>query len=81
MHVMSPFDMTFAETKELWARITAPILLVSGSESWARHASDGDPSKGFSNARHVTIDDAGHWVHHDQLDRFLALTREFLAQD
>ncbi len=81
MHVMSPFDMTFAETKELWARITAPILLVSGSESWARHASDGDPSKGFSNARHVTIDDAGHWVHHDQLDRFLALTREFLAQE
>jgi pimeloyl-ACP methyl ester carboxylesterase len=28
----------------------------------------------------VTIDDAGHWVHHDQLDRFLEVVAEFLTE-
>ena len=36
-HVMSAFDITFEETQDLWRRIDCPVLLVSGSESWARH--------------------------------------------
>jgi pimeloyl-ACP methyl ester carboxylesterase len=32
----------------------------------------------FQNARSITIPNAGHWVHHDQLDRFLATLAEFL---
>jgi len=28
--------------------------------------------------KHV-FEDAGHWVHHDQLQAFLKLTRDFLA--
>jgi pimeloyl-ACP methyl ester carboxylesterase len=27
----------------------------------------------------VTIEKAGHWVHHDRLQEFLALSRAFLA--
>jgi pimeloyl-ACP methyl ester carboxylesterase len=34
----------------------------------------------FQNARQVAIDDAEHWVHHDQLDEFLRVVREFLAE-
>jgi len=79
-HVMSPFDMTREQTQELWKRIDAPILLVSGSESWFSQEDHEDPVSYFQNARHVQIDDAGHWVHHDQLDAFLKLTVEFLAE-
>ena len=76
-HVMSPFDMTHEQTMELWQRIEAPLLLVSGSESWFGKGARQDPASAFRNARHVTVADAGHWVHHDQLDEFLRLTRDF----
>jgi pimeloyl-ACP methyl ester carboxylesterase len=76
-HVMSPFDMTHEQTMELWRRIEAPLLLVSGSESWFGKGARQDPASAFRNARHVTVADAGHWVHHDQLDEFLRLTRDF----
>lgn len=79
-HVMMPFDMNHEETRELWKRIDAPVLLVSGSESWFGHADGEDPAQYFPNARHVRMDKAGHWVHHDRLDEFLGLTREFFAE-
>ena len=79
-HAMSPYDMPYKDTMALWKNIRCPVLLVSGSESWARHAIDrGDITKQFQNARHQVIDDAGHWVHHDQLAIFLNMSREFLS--
>jgi pimeloyl-ACP methyl ester carboxylesterase len=79
-HIMSPFDMTQEQTRELWARIDAPLLLVSGKESWHGQGKGEDPVEYFQNARHEMIEKAGHWVHHDQLDQFLALTRAFFAE-
>ena len=34
----------------------------------------------FTSYRLVNIERAGHWVHHDQLEEFLQVTREFLAE-
>jgi pimeloyl-ACP methyl ester carboxylesterase len=66
--------------REQFGRITCPTLLVRGLQSWA-----GDPEKdgrlaAFPDARSVGIDEAEHWVHHDQLDEFLRVVREFLGQ-
>ncbi len=80
-HVMAPFDMNAEETQELWQRIQCPLLLISGSESWNRRAARADPSKQFKDASHITVKNAGHWVHHDQLDEFLRLSRAFLQAD
>jgi pimeloyl-ACP methyl ester carboxylesterase len=33
----------------------------------------------FQDARSIAIPKAAHWVHHDQLDAFLVVLREFLA--
>ena len=79
-HVMAPFDITIEQSRELWGRIEAPVLLVSGKESWFGQIKRPDPTKVFQNARHVTVDDAGHWVQHDQLDKFLTLTKDFFAE-
>ena len=79
-HVMSPFDMNMEQTTELWNRIEAPILLISGSESWFGHSKPQDATQLFKNARHITVQDAGHWVQHDQLDEFLQITRNFFAE-
>lgn len=79
-HVMSPFDMTMDQSRELWQRIESPILLLSGKESWHGQGRSEDPADFFPNARHVQLDNAGHWVHHDRLDEFLRLTKEFFAE-
>ena len=38
-----------------------------------------DPADYFPNASHVQIENAGHWLHHDQLDTFLKVARDFLG--
>lgn len=79
-HVMSHFDMNQEETRELWARINAPLLLVSGSESWHGQGKSDDPTKFFPNASHIMVEAAGHWVHHDQLDQFIAIINDFFGE-
>jgi pimeloyl-ACP methyl ester carboxylesterase len=74
----SPYEFNVQDARELWNQIRCPVLLIRGEESWA-----GDPEKdgrasAFHDYRSVTISDAGHWVHHDQLDDFLNVTRQFL---
>ncbi|MDE1172082.1 MAG: alpha/beta hydrolase [Parvibaculaceae bacterium] len=64
----------------LWGQITCPTLLIRGTESWASDPDADGRAKYFRNARTVNIEGAGHWVHHDKLGEFLALTRGFLDQ-
>ena len=75
-----PSDMTEEETHSLWARITAPALLVYGGDSWASNPIEDGRSKHFSTAKIVTIPGASHWVHHDQFDAFMDVTERFLAE-
>ena len=73
-----PYDMTSAQIEELWGRIACPTLLVYGRESWASNPLEDGRVRHFRDARVVTFEGAGHWVHHDRLDAFLDLLRGFL---
>ncbi|MGE3744100.1 MAG: alpha/beta fold hydrolase [Sphingomonadaceae bacterium] len=75
----APADIRTDELHHLWARITCPTLLVYGRESWASNPAEDGRAAHFKNARVDLYDNAGHWVHHDQLDRFIGSMREFLA--
>ncbi len=77
-HASTPYDMPIEDTKELWSNIDCPVLIISGSESWAKHGRQEELVAQFKDATSVVIQGAGHWVHHDQPDEFLGLTREFL---
>ena len=68
------------DVEALWGRIGCPTLLIYGKESWASNPSEDGRVGAFKNASVVTIEKAGHWVHHDRLDEFLRLTRAFLAR-
>jgi pimeloyl-ACP methyl ester carboxylesterase len=70
--------MTVAEIEELWWRISCPTLLVYGKESWASDPVNDGRARHFRDAKVVAIENAGHWVHHDRLDTFLDLVRDFL---
>jgi pimeloyl-ACP methyl ester carboxylesterase len=73
-----PYDLSTAEVEQLWARITCPTLLLHGKESWTTNPLEDGRAAHFKHARVVSIERAGHWVHHDRLDAFLPLVREFL---
>lgn len=75
-----PVGLGQDETATLLGRIACPVLLFRGTESWASDPMADGRMRHFSNARLVNVDGAGHWVHHDQLERFLQETREFLRQ-
>ena len=74
---VAPHDITMAEMIDLWGQITCPILRVYGRDSWA--LATGMTTSPVPNAEMVILEDAGHWAHHDQLDRFIALTRRYLC--
>jgi pimeloyl-ACP methyl ester carboxylesterase len=73
-----PYGMTQAETQDLWSRIACPTLLVYGKESWASNPEQDGRIRHFKDAKVVSFEGAGHWVHHDRLDGFLDLLRGFL---
>ena len=76
----SPYRFNMADAREIWSRIRCPLLLIRGSESWAVDlAQDRERAAAFHDPAIVTIPKAGHWVHHDQLARFLRVTTEFLG--
>jgi len=74
----TPADFTPDEMQALWANIACPVLLVNGKESWASNPARDGQAAFFKDARVAEFDDAGHWVHHDQLDAFVAEVRAFL---
>jgi pimeloyl-ACP methyl ester carboxylesterase len=76
-----PYDMPVADVEGLWARITCPTLLIYGKESWASNPAEDGRAKHFANAEIVTLEGAGHWVHHDKLGEFLALTQQFVGAE
>ena len=74
-----PFTMGVEAAAELWAAIDCPTLLVHGTDSWAVDPRTDGRADHFRDVRVEEFENAGHWVHHDQLDGFLKLVREFLA--
>jgi pimeloyl-ACP methyl ester carboxylesterase len=74
-----PYDMSRDDIRYLWTRITCPTLLVYGGESWASNPEADGRAAHFSNARVVVVEGAGHWVHHDRLDRFVAEVEGFFG--
>jgi len=79
VRAFSPYLFNAEEAHELWQKIKCPTLLVRGTSSWASDPLTDGRAEYFSNAHVVNVDNAGHWVHHDQLDVFLKHVREFLA--
>lgn len=73
-----PYDMTRDAITELWGSIVCSTLLVWGRESWATNPETDGRLAYFRKASVLAVDQAGHWVHHDQLALFLREVRSFL---
>ena len=75
-----PIGIPIEETWDMFGAIKCPTLLVRGLESWASDpVADGRIENFNCQVEVANFADAGHWVHHDQLDPFLSRVKDFLA--
>lgn len=61
-----------------WREIQASTLICWGSESWTTNPATDGRSEYFRDHRNLSFEKAGHWLHHDRFDQFVAALREFL---
>ena len=78
VRAVSPYLFNVDEAREIWSHVTCPVLLVRGSESWAPDPEAEGHAAAFRQPHIMTVERAGHWVHHDQLAAFLRGVRGFL---
>jgi len=64
---------------DFWREIGAPTLLCWGTRTWNPNPATCGYTDFFSNVRNETFEGAGHWLHHDSLEEFVARVRAFLA--
>ncbi|MDE2562058.1 MAG: alpha/beta hydrolase [Sphingomonadales bacterium] len=73
-----PHDPEQVKVEELWAAIEAPVLMLYGADSWASNPVKDGRMESFRDARVIEFENAGHWLHHDQFERFVATLKGFL---
>jgi pimeloyl-ACP methyl ester carboxylesterase len=78
LNVWAPFDFTNDELEAIWGAITCPTLLLYGANSFASNPEKDGRAKAFNNAHVIEYENAGHWLHHDQFDRFMGDLKAFL---
>ncbi len=78
LNIWSAFDMPRDDLQAIWGAITCPVLMLYGANSWASNPEKDGRLVHFQTARVVEFENAGHWLHHDQFDRFMGELRGFL---
>jgi pimeloyl-ACP methyl ester carboxylesterase len=74
----APYRLSRDDYTALWSRITRPILLLCGSESFIPDPGKAGILSHFKQADQEIIAGAGHWLHHDEPRDVLAALRLFL---
>ncbi|MBU6267847.1 MAG: alpha/beta hydrolase [Sphingomonadales bacterium] len=80
LNVWPPADLPRAVTHQLWQAITCPMLLLYGAESFAVNPTKDGRIQHFATARVIEYEKAGHWLHHDQFERFMGDVTTFLGE-
>jgi len=78
LNVWSANDMPLPELEKLWHAITCPTLMLWGLKSFLPSPSTDGRIEHFRTARLVEYENAGHWLHHDEFDRFMADVKAFI---
>jgi pimeloyl-ACP methyl ester carboxylesterase len=80
MRVVAPYGFDIEECVEIFGNISCPTLLFCGLESYMAVPESDPRMTAIRNCRLVKVPNAGHWVHHDQLDVFLRETTAFFQR-
>jgi len=78
VRVANAYEWSVDEAKQIWSRITAPSVVVGGTDSWwMRTPNREELQAAIPNTRVEIFENAGHWVHHDRFEAFVSLIRDF----
>ncbi|WP_232787459.1 alpha/beta fold hydrolase [Spongiibacter nanhainus] len=75
---MSPMDIGEEALRELIEEVECPTLIFWGNESEFESPVKNGRFEHFKDAQIIHYDNAGHWLHHDQTERFLEDLRAFI---
>ncbi len=78
LNVWQVEDVADEFMEQLWGAISCPTLLLYGADSWASNPEKDGRIKHFNTASVIEFEKAGHWLHHDQFDKFMSVLRDFL---
>jgi len=81
VRTLPPFSHSIEDFQAVFGEITCPVLLFWGMESWLPDPEADSRAAAIRNRRLIKVPGAGHWVHHDRLDVFLADSTRFLLED
>jgi pimeloyl-ACP methyl ester carboxylesterase len=85
--IPSPIPYRIEDSKAIWRKIQAPVLMVVADRGYVHDRLGNDPDEYqdrigcFSNVQVVTICDAGHNVQHDQPESLASALEAFLYRD
>lgn len=77
-HSRAPFNLEPDDMERLWENIDCPTLILNAKQGFAHRVGQDDSIDRFRHCTLKNIDNAGHWLHHDQFDTFVTLTKYFL---
>jgi pimeloyl-ACP methyl ester carboxylesterase len=77
---LPPYGHNIQEMRDTYARITCPVQLFWGMESWMPDPETDERAAAIRDHRVVKVPGAGHWLHHDRLDLFLLESQRFLLE-
>jgi pimeloyl-ACP methyl ester carboxylesterase len=78
LRAFPPVELAEEDALRLWSLVEAPALLIYGAQSWASNPVKDGRARHFRSAEIVTLEDAGHWAHHDRREAFVELAERFL---
>ncbi|MBA3054746.1 MAG: alpha/beta hydrolase [Sphingomonadales bacterium] len=78
LNVWNPIDVPAQEIYKVWSAITCPVLLLWGKNSWFSSPGEDGRLDYLQKPELHVYEDAGHWLHHDQFDRFMRDVTRFL---
>ncbi|MCK9494129.1 MAG: alpha/beta hydrolase [Dehalococcoidia bacterium] len=77
----TPAELNAEEVEVFWANIACPVLHIVGETSHFKRSKfhEVPVDTFFKDSRTEVIRNAGHWMHHDQLDETVRVIRDFLG--
>jgi pimeloyl-ACP methyl ester carboxylesterase len=81
VRALSPYAFDMGDAKEIWSQIKCPTLLFWGHDSFTENPRISGDINAIANHRLVDVANAGHWLHHDQPEFFIAEIRRFFGQE
>ncbi len=84
--IVNPILYRYEEARAIWQQVAAPTLWVDASESDTLRRMGisqdeyAERRTAFAGLRYVTVNDAGHMLHHDQPEQLARLVESFLLE-